>query len=69
MGKDTKNPLGTPTIILVGIGAIISAALFYFMFNFADEGNLVMVVLTASLIAVIMFGIVKVLTSISRYNN
>jgi ABC-type Fe3+-siderophore transport system permease subunit len=68
MGKDTKTPLGTPTIILVGIGAIISAALFYFMFNFADKGNLVMVVLTASLIAVIMFGIVKVLTSISRYN-
>jgi hypothetical protein len=66
MGKNTENPLGTPIIILMGIGAIISAALFYFMCKFADEGNLLMVVLTAALIAVISFGIVKGLTTISK---
>ena len=42
MGKDTENVLGIPTIILMGVGAILSAILFYFMFKFADDGNLLM---------------------------
>ena len=67
MGKDTENVLGIPTIILMGVGAILSAILFYFMFKFADDGNLLMVLLTASLIAVISFGIVKGLVSISKH--
>ncbi|MHB8102692.1 MAG: hypothetical protein ACYDEF_11100 [Methanosarcina sp.] len=66
MGKDTENVLGGPTIILMGIGAVVSAVLFYFMFKFADAGNLLMVLLTASLIAVISFGVVKVLVSTSK---
>jgi len=66
MGKDTENILGGPTIILMGIGAVVSAVLFYFMFKFADAGNLLMVLLTASLIAVISFGVVKVLVSTSK---
>lgn len=66
MDKDTENILGGPTIILMGIGAVVSAVLFYFMFKFADAGNLLMVLLTASLIAVISFGVVKVLVSTSK---
>lgn len=66
MGKDTENVLGDLTIILMGIGAVVSAFLFYFMFKFADAGNLLMVLLTASLIAVISFGVVKVLVSTSK---
>ena len=68
MGKDTENVLGGPILILMGIGAVISAVLFYFMFKFADDGNLLMVLLTASLIAVISFGIVKGLVSLSKHN-
>ena len=41
MGKDTENVLGGPTIILMGIGAVVSAVLFYFMFKFADAGKFV----------------------------
>jgi VIT1/CCC1 family predicted Fe2+/Mn2+ transporter len=67
MGKDNDNVLGIPTIILMGVGAILSAILFYFMFKFADDGNLLMVLITASLIAVISFGIVKGLVSISKH--
>ncbi len=47
MDKDIKNSLGSPTIILMGIGAILSAALFYFMFKYADQGNLLMVIITS----------------------
>jgi hypothetical protein len=66
MDKSTENVLGKPAIVLLGIGVMISAVLFYFMFKFADEENLIMVVLTASLIAVISFGIVKGLSTISK---
>jgi hypothetical protein len=64
--KDIKNSLGSPTIILMGIGAILSAGLFYFMFKYADQGNLIMVVLTACLIVVVSFGTVKGLAYISK---
>jgi amino acid transporter len=66
MDKENKNPLGTPAIILMGIGAILSAALFYFMFNFADQGNMIMVILTALLIVVVSFGTMKGLAYISK---
>jgi hypothetical protein len=59
MGKDTEKILETPTLILVGAGAILSAFLFHFMFKYADEKNLPMVILTALLIAVVSIGIVK----------
>ncbi len=67
MDKGTKNSLGSPTIILMGIGAILSAALFYFMFKYADQGNLLMVIITSSLIVVVSFGVVKGIAYISKH--
>lgn len=66
MDKDAKSPLGGPAIILMGIGAILSVALFYFMFNFADQGNTIMVILTSLLIVVVSFGTMKGLAYISK---
>jgi ABC-type Fe3+-siderophore transport system permease subunit len=66
MDKDTKNSIGSPAIILMGIGAILSAALFYFMFKYADQGNLLMVIITSSLIVVVSFGVVKGIAYISK---
>jgi hypothetical protein len=68
MGRDTGKSVGGPAIALVGIGAIIDVILFYFMFKFADEENLFMVLLTAALIGIIAMGIAKGLVSISRHN-
>jgi uncharacterized membrane protein YjgN (DUF898 family) len=59
MGKDTEKILGTPTLILVGAGAILSTFLFHFMFKYAAEKNLLMVILTALLIAIVSIGVVK----------
>ncbi|MGB9132219.1 MAG: hypothetical protein ACP5N0_09590 [Methanosarcina sp.] len=66
MGRDTGNVLGGPAIILVGTGAVLSAVLFYFMFKYADEANLFMVILTTALIAVVSMGVAKGLIFISR---
>lgn len=66
MGKDTESVLEGPAIVLLGIGALLSAALFYFMFRYADEGNLLMVIITSLLIVVISTGVIKGLTSITR---
>ena len=69
MGKDTEKILGIPTLILMGAGAILSAFLFHFMFKYADEKNLIMVLLTALMIALVAFGVVKgiVYTSKQKY--
>jgi len=67
MDKDTKNYSESPAIILMGIGAILSAALFYFMFKYADQGNLLMVIITSSLIVVVSFGVVKGIAYISKH--
>jgi amino acid transporter len=66
MDKEDKNPLGGPTIILMGVGAILSVALFYFMFKYADQGNTIMVILTALLIVVVSFATMKGLAYISK---
>jgi ABC-type Fe3+-siderophore transport system permease subunit len=66
LDKDSKNPLGSPAIILIGIGAILSAALFYFMFRYADQGNLLMVIITALLIVAVSFGAMKGIAYISK---
>ncbi len=68
MGRDTGKALEGPSIALVGIGAITDVILFYFMFKFADEENLLMVLLTAVLVVVVAMGITKGLVSISRHN-
>ncbi len=67
MRKDTGNALGGPAIVLVGIAAILDVILFHFMFKFADEENLFMVLLTALLIVFIAMGTTKILISISRH--
>ena len=66
MSRDIEKALGGPAIILVGIGAVLDVILFYFMFKYADEENLFMVLLTAALIGIIAMGIAKGLISISR---
>lgn len=66
MDRNTGKGLGSPAIILVGIGAILDVILFYLMFKFADEGNLFMVILTAVLIIFVALGITKALVSVSR---
>jgi ABC-type Fe3+-siderophore transport system permease subunit len=66
MDKDTKNSFASPAIILMGIGAILSATLFYFMFKYADQGNLLMVLITSSLIVVVAFGVVKGISYVSK---
>ena len=66
MDKENKNPIGSTAIILMGIGAILSVALFYFMFNFADQGNMIMVILTALMIVGVSFGTMKGLAYISK---
>lgn len=66
MSKDTEKILGSQTLILVGIGAILSAFLFHFMFKYADEKNLLMVLLTALLIAMVSIGVVKGLVYASK---
>jgi uncharacterized membrane protein YjgN (DUF898 family) len=43
----------------VGAGAILSTFLFHFMFKYAAEKNLLMVILTALLIAIVSIGVVK----------
>lgn len=68
MGKDTGNGLGSSTIALLGIGAIVDIILFYFMFKFADEAKLFMVILVAVLIGIISMVVAKGLVSISRRN-
>jgi len=66
MSRDIEKALGGPAIILVGIGAVLNVILFYFMFKYADEKNLFMVLLTAALIGIIAMGIAKGLIYISR---
>jgi hypothetical protein len=67
MEKNVKKPSSSPIIILVGIGAVIDAVLFYYMFKFADEGNLLMVLLTSALIVVVAVGVTRGIAYISRH--
>lgn len=64
MSKCGKWAIGGSAITLMGIGATLSAALFYFMFKYADQGNLIMVVLTSLLIVVVSIGTMKGITYI-----
>jgi hypothetical protein len=62
--KYGKWAIGGSAIILMGIGVTLSATLFYIMFKYADQGNLVMVVFTSILIVVVSTGTMKGLTYI-----
>lgn len=64
--KDTEMILGGPAAILLLVGAAFSVILFYYMFQFAEQENLFMVLLTALLISIISIAIAKGLVSISK---
>ncbi|AAM29785.1 MULTISPECIES: hypothetical protein [Methanosarcina] len=66
MPKDTEKTLGVPAAILLLIGGVFTVILFYFMFQFAEQENLIMVILTALLIGVVSMIVAKVLGRISR---
>ncbi|MDI9395073.1 MAG: hypothetical protein QM426_06535 [Euryarchaeota archaeon] len=59
MPKDAKKSLGGSAAILLFIGGVFTVILFYFMFQFAEQENLFMVILTALLISVISMGVAK----------
>jgi hypothetical protein len=56
--KPNKNPI----ILLVAIGIALSAGLFYGMMWFAEEENLIMVILTASAVGLLAVAITKVIS-------
>jgi hypothetical protein len=66
MPKDTEKSFGGPVAILLFIGGVFTVILFYFMFQFAEQENLFMVILTALLIGVISMAVAKGLVLISR---
>ncbi|HOW13872.1 hypothetical protein [Methanosarcina sp.] len=66
MPKDTEMNLGGPTAILLLIGGVFTVILFYFMFQFAEQENLFMVILTALLIGAISMVVAKGLVRLSR---
>jgi len=66
MRKDTEKILGGPATILLVVGIVLSTILFYFMFKFADEENLFMVILTTLLISIIAIAIAKGLVSMNK---
>lgn len=39
-----ENLYGGPAIILTVVGILVTSFLFYYMFKYADEGNLLMVI-------------------------
>jgi hypothetical protein len=64
VSKYGKWAISGSVIVLMGMGATLSAALFYIMFKYADQGNLIMVVFTSLLIVVVSTGTMKGLTYI-----
>lgn len=66
MPDDSKKSLGGPAAILLLAGGALTVILFYFMFQFAEQENLFMVILTALLVGVISMGVAKGLVYIYR---
>lgn len=67
MRKDTEKSFGGPAAILLFLGGVFTVVLFYFMFQFAEQENLFMVILTALLIGVVSLIVAKGLVYISRH--
>jgi len=65
--KDTEKILGGPAAILLFVGVALSAILFYYMFKFADEENLFMVLVTTLMISIIAIAVARGLVSIYKY--
>jgi uncharacterized membrane protein len=53
MSNTIEKLWGGPAIILTIIGILVTSFLFYFMFKYADEGNLLMVIAIPLVISVI----------------
>lgn len=67
MPEGTKKSLGGPAAILLLVGGVLTVILFYLMFQFAEQENLFLVILTALLIGVVSMGVAKGLVYISRH--
>ncbi len=63
MGNTIENLYGVPALILFVVGILLSGILFYSMFKYADEGNLLMVILIPLAISLIALGIARGLVS------
>lgn len=59
MGNDIESISVGPVLCLLVVGILISSFLFYFMFKYAEEGNLVMVILIPLLVSIISIVIGK----------
>lgn len=66
MSKDTGKGFGGPAAILLLIGGVFTVILFYLMFQFAEQENLIMVIISALLIGVVSMVVAKGLVHISR---
>ena len=67
MVRDTGKALRGPAIVLLAVGAVFNIILFILMFRFADEENLLMVLLTAALIGIIPYpGVTTVNNKMSK---
>ncbi|ADI73962.1 conserved hypothetical protein [Methanohalobium evestigatum Z-7303] len=62
MSDITDKPNKNPIILLVAIGIALSAGLFYGMMWFAEEQNLIMVILTASAVGLLAVAITKLIS-------
>lgn len=67
-GKDMSNTIeklyGGPAIVLTIIGILMTSFLFYFMFKYADEGNLFMVIAIPLIISVFALIVGKFMSSV-----
>lgn len=62
MNDITDKPNKNPIILLVAIGVVLSAGLFYGMMQFAEDENLFMVILTAVAVGLMAVAITKVIS-------
>lgn len=63
--NNEKNSRG-PVAILLLIGGVFTVILFYFMFQFAEQQNLFLVIFTALLIGVVSMAVAKGLVYFSK---
>ncbi|MFP4655574.1 MAG: hypothetical protein ACLFMM_07895 [Methanohalobium sp.] len=62
MNDVTDKPNKNPIILLIAIGVLLSAGLFYGMMQFAENENLFMVILTAVAVGLLAVAITKVIS-------
>lgn len=63
MSNTIENLYGAPVLCLLAIGILLSTVLFSFMFKYAEEGNLLMVILIPLVVSLIALGIAGGLSS------